>query len=343
MASRPVFQVFKNSPYYVQVNIEYDHTGGQAVDKKQKNITAIHEAYERLHQGRVLEISTKSMQENGPELSAFNLKRSVEGLDEPVPIECIFQASKVFRDGGPYTDLMEGTAKKAKTDPRLKSSGPLTGFHFEGRDYPTEPVNAFYNYIYITALMEEANSELSGTLNQYQAFTDIEFNPKSSLNCQACAAAIYVSLLRENKLRECRTFEGFVRTVYGDLKEAEGINLAYDKVQKEHADDFLVGDVITHQCRKDETADSPETAGQEEDGSFGTGKVTKVEGGILTVDFDRAGVKRLAADFVRENCIVEKCARPVEEETQEEITEGMSEAAPEGGESAGEEAGEPIG
>ena len=35
---------------------------------------------------------------------------------------------------------------------------------------------------------------------QYQAFTDIEFNPEKSLNCQAYSAALYLSMIKNNIL-----------------------------------------------------------------------------------------------------------------------------------------------
>jgi hypothetical protein len=35
---------------------------------------------------------------------------------------------------------------------------------------------------------------------QYQAFTDIEFNPEKSLNCQAYSAALYLSMVKNNIL-----------------------------------------------------------------------------------------------------------------------------------------------
>ena len=46
----------------------------------------------------------------------------------------------------------------------------------------------------MTAVCEKFGTGLD--LSQYQWFTDIEFNPKRSVNCQARAAAIY-KLLQE--------------------------------------------------------------------------------------------------------------------------------------------------
>ena len=47
-----------------------------------------------------------------------------------------------------------------------------------------------------------ANPELAQEVREFDAFTDIEFNPAKSINCQAAAAALYVSLCRNGKLEE---------------------------------------------------------------------------------------------------------------------------------------------
>ena len=50
----------------------------------------------------------------------------------------------------------------------------------------------------------------------YDAFTDIEFNPKKSINCQAQAAAVYVSLEKQGLLLEAlKSKEAFLNIVYG--------------------------------------------------------------------------------------------------------------------------------
>ncbi|MGN0514461.1 MAG: DUF6977 family protein [Lachnospiraceae bacterium] len=59
-------------------------------------------------------------------------------------------------------------------------------FSFEGNEFPLEPWTAFYDYIYLNALLE--NEDLAQIVLQYDALTDIEFNPNKSLNCQAKAA-----------------------------------------------------------------------------------------------------------------------------------------------------------
>lgn len=110
---------------------------------------------------------------------------------------------------GPYQDLLTVPPRDAKRDERLRTGGRLTGFYFDGRVYPIRPETAFYDYLYISALLE--NPALSETVLSYDAFTDIEFNPQKSLNCQAAAAARFVSLHRLGLLKKPFSFEDFLR------------------------------------------------------------------------------------------------------------------------------------
>ena len=155
MAIRPVFIESSKPPYFKMVNIEFKWNGGFAKCQSQKNINAIHTAFLSNHPDYgILEISSKSTEEIGTKLSAFSLLKYVPSINKSIPVECIYQGSKVFSNGGPYTDLYLKSPKEAKTDGRLKSSGELTGFHFESIDYPLGNDFTFYDYIYISALNE---------------------------------------------------------------------------------------------------------------------------------------------------------------------------------------------
>ncbi len=56
---------------------------------------------------------------------------------------------------------------------------------------------------------------LAEQILEYDAFTDIEFNPQKSINCQAEAAAVYVSLQRLGLLEEAlQSKEKFREIVY---------------------------------------------------------------------------------------------------------------------------------
>ena len=53
-------------------------------------------------------------------------------------------------------------------------------------------------FIYISALIKNFGYDLN--ISEYQWFTDIEFNPEKSINCQARTCALLVSLLKLNAL-----------------------------------------------------------------------------------------------------------------------------------------------
>ena len=214
MATRPVYMPDVKAPFLKSYMPEFVWNGGFAVSQKQKNIVALHEAFQRrFPESRVLEISSKSLQGLGVKLSAFNLKKFVPELGVSVPVECVFQGGKVFNAGGPYTDLYEVSPRDAKRDSRLKSSGMLKSFFFDGKMMPITPQTVFYDWIYINAVLE--NAEPAEELLNFDAFTDIEFNPAKSINCQAKAAALFVALARQGVVEECREFDAFYRIVTG--------------------------------------------------------------------------------------------------------------------------------
>lgn len=199
MAQRPVFMVKRAAPYFSTWSAEFKYNGGFAVSQKQKNIISVHSTFTTAHPDKkILEVSTKSLQELGVALSAFNLNKYVPSLGKSIPVENVFQGGKKFSGGGPFIDMYSVSPAQAKKDERLKNSGRLLAFSFEGKEYPLTLTPSFYDWIYIAALTE--NPALLEALLEYDAFTDIEFNPERSLNCQAKACAICVSLARMNKL-----------------------------------------------------------------------------------------------------------------------------------------------
>lgn len=212
MAMRPVYAPGKRKNEADVFMTEFVWNSGLSASQKRKNVAALHDAYmRRFPERKVLEISSKSTEKFGVALSAFNLKKHVPSLDKRIPVECIYQGGKVFAAGGPYTDLYETAPRDAKRNPRLKSSGMLRGFYYEGEKFPLIPRTAFYDWIYINALME--NPELAAELVTYDGFTDIEFNPDKGVNCQAEAAALYVTLFRKGVLEQCRSFDAFIKLI----------------------------------------------------------------------------------------------------------------------------------
>ncbi len=216
MAERYVYESLLGTPYVRPVATEFEWLSGFSAAQKRRSIRSLHDAYLARHPGkRVLEISSKSEKSLGVALSAFNLTLPIDGQD--VPVECAFQAGKVFEHGGPFTDLLSVTPREAKRDSRLKESGRLVSFSLLGQDFSLNTNDAYYRWLYLNGLMH--HPELTEQLMEYDAFTDIEFNPKRQVNCQAVAAAAYVSLAREGTLEEAMSdCASFVRVLYGIRK-----------------------------------------------------------------------------------------------------------------------------
>jgi hypothetical protein len=163
---------------------------GMSVAQKKKNVVELHKAAEDRGLRHLLEISSKSDREIGRRLSAFHQRVRLDG--RTIPLECAYQGSKVFERGGPYTDLFDMEPREAKRDERLKSSGRLIAFEFQSRRYPLTPTTVFYDWLYTNALLPERN--WLKRLGKMDGFTDIEFNPERSLNCQARSCALFVAL-----------------------------------------------------------------------------------------------------------------------------------------------------
>lgn len=200
MAKRPIFIAESSGPTLVRVqSVEFTWHAGMAMSRRQMSMRSLHQEAQALHPGaRILEVSRMSEDPLGEQLSAFNLTLKHPQLVRDVPVECAFQSSKVFELGGPFLDLLEVNPADAKRDVRLQESGRLTGFKYDGEDWPNEPLTAFYDWIYINALRRKP--KLAETVMQYDIFTDIAFNPEKSINCQAGAVALFVSLVRRGEL-----------------------------------------------------------------------------------------------------------------------------------------------
>ena len=198
MAERPVFIPRPQGSRLVEeISVSFTWHKGMAPSQKKKNIAALHEAAALRGLSPLLEISTKSEEKLGQRLSAFNLQVP---LDESkfASLECVYQGSKVFERGGPYTDLYLVESREAKRDPRLQEAGNLIGFRFSKVDFPIFPKTAFYDWLYIRALYP--HRDYLSRLRAYAGFTDIEFNPEKSLNCQARSCATFVALDRKGLL-----------------------------------------------------------------------------------------------------------------------------------------------
>lgn len=190
MAER-VYFVLKNNHVVTKTAI-FEWFSGFSVTQKQKSIASFHKSIEKAG-FCPLEVSTKSTVALGQKLSAFNLQLNGNCL------ECIFQSSKVFQKGGPYEDILHMSPKEAKRDQRLKESGALCCFRYNGEDWELLPKTLFYDYIYYQAVRATLSEEELKELTQYNAFTDIEFNSTKSINTQARAIALVSLIYQERK------------------------------------------------------------------------------------------------------------------------------------------------
>lgn len=68
----------------------------------------------------------------------------------------------------------------------------LKDFNCLVKYYSAEPVAFFYDWLHISALKQ--NDVLASKLENYDIFTDIEFNPNKSLSCQASTVAMFLNL-----------------------------------------------------------------------------------------------------------------------------------------------------
>ena len=242
MAKRPAFMPEIRSGAIRQELITFDWFPGFSIHQKQRSIRSLHDAAARQlgwNSDYILEVSTKSHQRLGASLSAFNLTLprpdwySEFAPDSPhyLSLESIYQGSKVFSENrGPFLDLYQQTPRAAKrfiNDHGLRLEPPVS-FQYGQEEWLAEPgKTTFYDYIYLKALQHaETNAELDlSRLAEASAFTDIEFNPQKSLNCQARSCALYVVLSQRRQLDDAlEDIESFVQLTDSLAQEPVEVN-----------------------------------------------------------------------------------------------------------------------
>ena len=213
MAERLIFvPIEKGSRLVDEIPLAFTWNPGMAPSQKKKNVAALHKTAATKGLTPLLEISSKSDDEVGQRLSAFSLSIEING--KKTTIESAYQGSKIFEHGGPYYELYGADSRTAKKDSRLRESGRLIGFRFQGRDYPLSPTTAFYDWLYVNALYP--HREWLKRLHAYAGFTDIEFNPERSLNCQARSFATFIALEKRGLLKKTiQSFDTFRSLLQG--------------------------------------------------------------------------------------------------------------------------------
>ncbi len=218
MAKRPVYiPCFEGDVLVKNDMVDFTFYPGFALVQKQKTIQSLHQSIKQKYDfNHILEISSKSEHELGISLSAFNLMITTKKLRKTFSVESAFQSSKVFEGNVQYLDLLDKPSREAKKDTRLKSSGNIIGFNFYNQIWQTNPLTAFYDWLYINALKNKP--EYHDKLSKYQAFTDIEFNPQKSINCQAQSVALFCSLYHRGILEQVTLSQENFLKLYSDFK-----------------------------------------------------------------------------------------------------------------------------
>ena len=200
MEYKPVFMPRVGSDNLVKTDmVRIERHVGFATRQKKKTLNDLHRVIKKKYGFKnVLELSTKSGNKLSFPLSPYSLQITNDN-GQKSSVENAFQASKVFEQGGPYLDLLTEKPRQARKDERLISSGELTGYDYFGMEWGVEPLTTFYDWLYINALKQ--HPELHEEVIQYQAFTDISFNPKKSVHCAAYSLAMFVALHKRDLLQ----------------------------------------------------------------------------------------------------------------------------------------------
>ena len=140
---------------------------------------------------RTLEISSRSSDRLGRDLSAMNLP--ADGDPHGRPVEAVYQAAKCYGDGGPDTHVSRSGYEAKHHDRERRRQGPLAGFRHEGRQWPPETGSAFYDWLWTRSALRCCGHGVVERLQRYDGFTD-QFHRPGALACQAKTAAIVAGM-----------------------------------------------------------------------------------------------------------------------------------------------------
>ena len=140
---------------------------------------------------RTLEISSRSSDRLGRDLSAMNLPAA--GDPHGRSVEAVYQAAKCYGDGGPDTRLSRSGYEAKHHDRERRRQGPLAGFRHEGRQWPPETGSAFYDWLWTRSVLRHCGHGVVERLQRYEGFTD-QFHRPGAVACQAKTAAIVAGM-----------------------------------------------------------------------------------------------------------------------------------------------------
>lgn len=200
----------------IEKEYEFDFFGGFAITQKQKTIESFHLSISLKDTYNILEVSRKSKNQLGNQLSAFNLLITIN--NNKYPLECVYQSSKIFNRTIQFYECLTLTPLESKklVQTKVKEFGlVLSGFNFFGIEFPISPSTLFYDYIYVLALSQ--NLDIANQITDYNCFTDIEFNHKKQFASQARSCAIYKYLYDTNQLSDAIQDISVFRGIYENV------------------------------------------------------------------------------------------------------------------------------
>lgn len=235
MAVRPVFVIEAKgrSHTVVEYPVEFTWHPGFSISQQRKSIDSMHQVYvDTTGIADILEVSSRATRSEGRQASAFTLRcdpRRIPGVDVDAvnaaldgrahtPVEVLFQGSKRFSRQSKAANPYHLSPKEARRWAAANNEdGSLLEFVFFGQKFPLQPRTLFYDWLYCHALSQ--NPRIAGQIEQYRAFTDIAFNPKKSINCQARSAAIYVALSKRGTLEGALASREAFEAAWGEVME----------------------------------------------------------------------------------------------------------------------------
>ena len=171
-----------------------------------------HAARGRPPAGRSLEVSSRSRDPLGRELSAMNLPAA--GDPRGRPVEAVYQAAKCYGGGGPDASGCDsGYAAKGR-DRERRRDGPLAAFEHEGRRWPAESGSAFYDWLWTRSAIARWGIGIVDRLREYGAFSD-QFHHAGALACQAKTAAMVAGMGQARVQAAIESPEAWLRETRG--------------------------------------------------------------------------------------------------------------------------------
>lgn len=260
MATRGVFVSKDYYPYFEEIQVDFDWFPGFALSQKRKNQISLHQNFLLAYPDRkILEISSASLYSIGSELSAMNLsKRTTVGL---TTVESAFQSSRIYGSGdaeiGPFSEYLFLPGRECKKKVKELSQGMKTKrYLFDGIEFgcPEHYISLFYNYLYLNALCEDENRDVADTLLRkgYTAFTDLATR---SLNCQARAAAIFVSLYRNGLIEKVKSYDSYLELFRTNTDGTSINSTSFERVQTvdKKGNVMLLSPVVPNVFSKEDT------------------------------------------------------------------------------------------